>query len=38
MTQSEDYKRGYKDALTYIRKEIEKRIAENEEVFGGVSA
>lgn len=30
MTQSEDYNRGYKDALTYIRKEIEKRIADKE--------
>jgi len=30
MTQSEDYKRGYKDALVYIRKEIERRISEKE--------
>lgn len=30
MTQSEDYKRGYQDALAYIRKEIEKRIADKE--------
>lgn len=30
MTQSEDYNRGYKDALAYIRSEIEKRIAEKE--------
>lgn len=27
---SEDYKRGYQDALAYIRSEIEKRIAEKE--------
>ena len=30
MTQSEDYNRGYKDALAYIRKEIERRIDEKE--------
>ena len=30
MTQSEDYKKGYQDALAYIRSEIEKRIAEKE--------
>lgn len=30
MKQSEDYNRGYKDALAYIRSEIEKRIAEKE--------
>ena len=30
MTQSEDYNRGYKDALADIRREIEKRIAEKE--------
>lgn len=30
MTQSEDYNRGYKDALAYIRSEIEKRIADKE--------
>lgn len=32
MTQSEDYKRGYQDALADIRSEIEKRIAETEKV------
>lgn len=30
MTQSEDYNRGYKDALAYIRKEIKRRIDEKE--------
>ena len=30
MTQSEEYKKGYKDALANIRSEIEKRIAEKE--------
>ena len=30
MAQSEDYKKGYQDALAYIRNEIEKRIAEKE--------
>lgn len=30
MTQSEDYNRGYKDAIAYIRKEIERRIDEKE--------
>ena len=30
MTQSEDYKRGYQDALAKIRNEIEQRIAEQE--------
>jgi hypothetical protein len=30
MTQSEDYKKGYQDALAYIRSEIEKRIADKE--------
>lgn len=30
MKQSKDYKKGYRDALTYIRSEIEKRIAEKE--------
>ena len=30
MKQSEDYKKGYKDALAYIKSEIEKRIAEKE--------
>ena len=30
MKQSEDYNRGYKDALAYIRKEIERRIDEKE--------
>lgn len=30
MTQSEDYKRGYQDALTKIKNEIEQRIAERE--------
>ena len=30
MKQSEDYKKGYQDALAYIRSEIEKRIAEKE--------
>ena len=30
MEQSEDYNRGYKDALAYIRSEIEKRIDEKE--------
>ncbi len=30
MKQSEDYNRGYQDALAYIRSEIEKRIAEKE--------
>ena len=30
MTQSEDYKRGYQDALAHIRNEIGQRIAEQE--------
>lgn len=30
MKQSEDYNRGYKDALAYIRKEIERCIDEKE--------
>lgn len=30
MAQSEDYKKGYQDALADIRSEIEKRIAEKE--------
>ena len=30
MTQSEDYNRGYQDALANIKNEIEKRIAEKE--------
>ncbi len=33
MTQSEDYNRGYKDALAYIRSEIEKRIADKEKLL-----
>lgn len=33
MTQSEDYNRGYKDALAYIRSEIEKRIDEKEKIL-----
>lgn len=30
MTQSEEYKRGYQDALANIKSEIEQRIAEKE--------
>lgn len=37
MTQSEDYNRGYKDALVYIRKEIERRISEKEKFLGQFS-
>ena len=33
MIQSEDYNRGYKDALAYIRSEIEKRIADKEKIL-----
>lgn len=33
MTQSEDYNRGYKDALVYIRSEIERRISEKEKIL-----
>ena len=34
MTQSEDYKKGYQDALAKIRNEIEQRIAEQEKFLG----
>lgn len=37
MAQSEDYDRGYKDALAYIRKEIERRIDEKEKFLGQFS-
>ncbi len=33
MTQSEDYKKGYRDALANIKNEIEQQIAETEKVF-----
>lgn len=33
MTQSEDYKMGYKDALAYVRKEIKRRIDEKEKIL-----
>ena len=37
MTQSEDYKRGYQDALANIKNEIEKRIADKEKFLEGCS-
>ena len=37
MKQSEDYNRGYKDALANIKNEIEQRIAEKEKFLEGFS-
>ena len=37
MTQSEDYKRGYQDALADIRNEIEQQIAKKEKFLEGFS-
>ena len=37
MTQSEEYKRGYQDALANIKNEIEQRIVEKEKFLEGFS-
>lgn len=36
MTQSEEYKMGYQDALAKIKNEIEQRIAERENSHHGI--
>ena len=33
MIRNEDYNMGYKDALAYVRKEIERRISEKEKIL-----